>query len=531
MAPVNETNWLDGFIWIGESYKKILCSKIKESCGVPITNERNKCYVHEAEWRGCCRKVPGIPGWVVPGKTRIFLAHRDKLTSKERGRIFGYFVLERIELTKPAQQVIPMEINPVSSWQLKRLENSKKGVKPILEGMVYRVDTGKPIEGVKIAAIHTKTEKKEKTITGRDGYYKLELEVGRYHISSSTAGFKNGILNGIEVSFDEKSKRDFYLVPAIPGECEGNRILKKKCPDGAEIVTHLCRDGVWVATGEECPDLPGTSPDSSRPKPSSMPPQPDSFSLPIDITMFETHRSCSLRFKPGGIYLVDALTAAVTDRFNMEMRNTNILENYKRAAADTDRKHLLEEGNKIFKDILLDFRKTRKAKTSIPSCLKDKAKLRGELVLFTKPLFFENYPQASFKGLRRIDGDDLIGQIAAGAATAAISYYTGEASVRDLILAQTAKELNYNFAAAERAFNKFIELFKTELKQGPGSKLVLPGFGTFSVTHRKARMGRNPKTGEKIEISARDAVTFKAAKSLKESVNKSGKVSQKDAGT
>ncbi len=48
--------------------------------------------------------------------------------------------------------------------------------------------------------------------------------------------------------------------------------------------------------------------------------------------------------------------------------------------------------------------------------------------------------------------------------------------------------------------------------------VVLTGFGTFSISRRKARMGRNPQTGAAIKISARKAVKFKAGKSLKDSV-------------
>ena len=48
---------------------------------------------------------------------------------------------------------------------------------------------------------------------------------------------------------------------------------------------------------------------------------------------------------------------------------------------------------------------------------------------------------------------------------------------------------------------------------------VLVGFGTFKLTHRKARTGRNPATGEEIQIAASKVPTFKAGKSLKDSVN------------
>ncbi len=53
-----------------------------------------------------------------------------------------------------------------------------------------------------------------------------------------------------------------------------------------------------------------------------------------------------------------------------------------------------------------------------------------------------------------------------------------------------------------------------------GEGLTLSGFGTFSVTQRAARMGRNPRTGEAIQIAASRGVKFKAGKALKDAVKK-----------
>ncbi len=52
-----------------------------------------------------------------------------------------------------------------------------------------------------------------------------------------------------------------------------------------------------------------------------------------------------------------------------------------------------------------------------------------------------------------------------------------------------------------------------------GDKLTLVGFGTFSVTERKARDGRNPQTGKKIKISAKKVVKFKAGSKLTDALN------------
>ncbi len=70
---------------------------------------------------------------------------------------------------------------------------------------------------------------------------------------------------------------------------------------------------------------------------------------------------------------------------------------------------------------------------------------------------------------------------------------------------------------AEAALSGFVDGVKSALKKGDSVTLV--GFGTFSVSHRNARTGRNPQTGATIQISARKVPVFKAGKGLKETVN------------
>lgn len=53
-----------------------------------------------------------------------------------------------------------------------------------------------------------------------------------------------------------------------------------------------------------------------------------------------------------------------------------------------------------------------------------------------------------------------------------------------------------------------------------GEKVKIPGFGTFEIRSRSARVGKNPQTGEKVEIPASKAPVFKAGKALKDTVNK-----------
>ena len=70
---------------------------------------------------------------------------------------------------------------------------------------------------------------------------------------------------------------------------------------------------------------------------------------------------------------------------------------------------------------------------------------------------------------------------------------------------------------AEAALNAFIETVSEQLAQG--DKISLVGFGTFEVTERAEREGRNPQTGETMKIAASKAPKFKAGKALKDSVN------------
>ena len=72
-------------------------------------------------------------------------------------------------------------------------------------------------------------------------------------------------------------------------------------------------------------------------------------------------------------------------------------------------------------------------------------------------------------------------------------------------------------AVATRALDAMVESVTDSLKKGESVSLV--GFGTFTIKERAARTGRNPQTGQPIEISAAKVPSFKAGKSLKHGVN------------
>lgn len=81
-----------------------------------------------------------------------------------------------------------------------------------------------------------------------------------------------------------------------------------------------------------------------------------------------------------------------------------------------------------------------------------------------------------------------------------------------------ANETGLTKVDVERVFNGTFNLFKEELSKG--NNVAVSGFGTFKVSHRAARTGRNPQTGETLKIAASNSVSFKAGSALKEVVNK-----------
>jgi len=79
-----------------------------------------------------------------------------------------------------------------------------------------------------------------------------------------------------------------------------------------------------------------------------------------------------------------------------------------------------------------------------------------------------------------------------------------------------AKKANLTNKASKEAIRVFLNAIRDSLKRD--EKVVLTGFGTFSLRSRKSRKGRNPKTGEAITIAARKAPGFTPGKSLKKAV-------------
>ena len=95
-------------------------------------------------------------------------------------------------------------------------------------------------------------------------------------------------------------------------------------------------------------------------------------------------------------------------------------------------------------------------------------------------------------------------------------YVAGGGMTKAELVETVASKVDLPRAVAERAVNTMFDELTEALKRG--DKVNVSGFGTFSVSERKARTGRNPKTGETIEIAASRAAKFKAGKTLKDSL-------------
>lgn len=85
------------------------------------------------------------------------------------------------------------------------------------------------------------------------------------------------------------------------------------------------------------------------------------------------------------------------------------------------------------------------------------------------------------------------------------------------LIEQVAKSADISKAAAQRALDAMVTAVRVSLKRG--QMVTLVGFGTFFVGKRKARPGRNPRTGAPIKIAAAKVPKFRAGKALKDALN------------
>ena len=192
----------------------------------------------------------------------------------------------------------------------------------------------------------------------------------------------------------------------------------------------------------------------------------------------ETDRYCSKRHIKGAIYLVDALTAAITDEF---------------MKAFEEGKLSVAEGEKLFKEIVNKIKKDyeRSESMKIPPCLEGRVEIRGELVLFKKvngeyPVF-EKKPRASFRGPLRVNGDELIEEICTwykekGKYIPRIPY-CGKKS--KWTISGFASKYGLSKEFARRVLRNYKETLKEfEKENALGDALVFSDVGEFTMTNK-----------------------------------------------
>ena len=89
--------------------------------------------------------------------------------------------------------------------------------------------------------------------------------------------------------------------------------------------------------------------------------------------------------------------------------------------------------------------------------------------------------------------------------------------IKTELVAAVAEQADISKKDAEKVLKAFVDVVTEEMKKG--EKVQLVGFGTFEVSERAAREGRNPQTGKTMKIEACKAPKFKAGKALKDAVN------------
>lgn len=85
------------------------------------------------------------------------------------------------------------------------------------------------------------------------------------------------------------------------------------------------------------------------------------------------------------------------------------------------------------------------------------------------------------------------------------------------LAAKVAAATGHTVADSKKAASAVFDTLRDALASG--DNMVVKGFGSFSISERQARTGRNPRTGEPLNIPASKAVSFKASKALKDAVN------------
>jgi DNA-binding protein HU-beta len=133
--------------------------------------------------------------------------------------------------------------------------------------------------------------------------------------------------------------------------------------------------------------------------------------------------------------------------------------------------------------------------------------------LSTKPLIFQHFPRIPLQTLDRRGSPDTL---AASFTQSTTKHISNMGLNKAELIESIAAEAKISKADAKRALDAFVSNTTKALRKG--DRVALVGFGTFSISKRAARKGRNPQTGKEIKIAAKKVVKFKAGADLSNKV-------------
>ncbi len=532
---MSNQNYQDAILWIGQSYAKILCDKSRESCysgGQPIPR---RCYVHEVETRGCCRKVPKAPDWLVPGQSRIFLAHRGGQKDRSRGCIFGYFVLKRFELIVDEETYLAITDKDQIPW----IETTFREIKQAVLDEVKEKESDEPPEKHEKDLPHMVHEQFDKRWP-REFKRRIEKGTGissqqrpRQPDSSSTsrspqveqqqydllAELVEELADNLVDELAEELVNNLVeelIEEAVTRSPEGDTMFQEqRAPDNSlpkpdteklldkarqerkdrlsDKARKECKDKLSDKAREQLAKLRSKDQThrqietqvkmlirKSRETPGGQAVRVTNVQV-VNVRAMEreTHRSCSKRLKPGSTYLVDALTAEITDTF---MRN---LERQTPATITQD--------EELFERTVRDVGKTHKKDTltTIYPGLEDHVVLYGELLLFKEPYpVFERKPKAAFRSPLRVDGDRLLKEICASykstqaGGVPSIPYWGKDEG--SWSAARLAEKFGFTKAYASALWRLYGDALEELGKHPePGKCLDLPRIGKFTIENNE----------------------------------------------
>ena len=141
----------------------------------------------------------------------------------------------------------------------------------------------------------------------------------------------------------------------------------------------------------------------------------------------------------------------------------------------------------------------------MPPCLRGRATVQGDLILFDKPPVVERRPLASYRGLARVDGDDIIRQVAGGARKVRLQLHQqrgkGGSMTWDGVTAALAGRCGLTKASVHAVLDGLAAMAREEIERGPDASFRLQNLGTFRWRRTRAQP---------------DALVFEPAQAMKD---------------